>query len=266
MNRRMILVFLIVAAVALLIAAGAVAENDVPNQESPSFPYEYLSENAIRLATVQILPRNVLVNLNDDEIKELVAILRTVEADNRDDSHSEYGGESVIFTMMLADGTVATIAAFNPFIIMDGIGYRNEACYELSEFGHAVARSASNTPHESAILQLLEKTANSVQIHSGSTNGVTVGQVMHIVLDENQSLPARWNPVISDGSLVQLIHDAIDTSGVAINRMPGEGGERHFFYFEAQSAGECTIEMNYVFIRDDEEIIETQVYTIHIVD
>ena len=61
-----------------------------------------------------------------------------------------------------------------------------------------------------------------------------------------------------------LIYDEIDISGVKSN-MPGAGGETHIFYFEALRAGECTINMTWADIRDD-DIALTESYTIIIED
>jgi predicted secreted protein len=93
---------------------------------------------------------------------------------------------------------------------------------------------------------------------------VKSGQVFSISLDENQSIPYRWEPEISDGSLIELIREEIDTSGVTSDDsepMPGSGGEKHIFYFEALRAGECMIDMNWADIRDG-GIGQTESYTI----
>ena len=94
---------------------------------------------------------------------------------------------------------------------------------------------------------------------------VKVGQVFSISMDENQSIPYRWNPEISDGTLIELSHDEIDSSGVTSD-MPGAGGQMRVFYFTALRPGECTISMNYMYMfpEDGDEIVQTESHTIMI--
>ena len=107
-----------------------------------SMPYKDLSANDIRAVTVEILPRNDKADLSDDTIKELAAILRKVETYNQDNSHSEYGGQAVIYTLTMTDGVRVTISAFGSFIIIDGIGYKtkSEPLQELIELGETIVK------------------------------------------------------------------------------------------------------------------------------
>ena len=82
-------------------------------------------------------------------------------------------------------------------------------------------------------------------------NTVKVGQTVSIALDENQSIPYRWEPEISDDSLIELSSDEIKRGG-ALDNKPGSGGEKHIFYFEALRPGDCTINMHNVRIGEDE--------------
>ncbi|MCL1796105.1 MAG: leucine-rich repeat domain-containing protein [Clostridia bacterium] len=125
----------------LRVEKGSYAEQYAQDNNIPyvfALPYKDLSANEILSATVKILPENAKGDLSDDEIKELVAILRTVETSNRDDSYKEYGGQAVIFTLTMTDGTEEIISAFNPFIIINGIGYKTDGCYGLSGLGGTI--------------------------------------------------------------------------------------------------------------------------------
>ena len=106
-----------------------------------ALPYKDLSANEILSATVKILPNKVRGDLNEDDIKDLVAIMRTIETYNRDDSHNSYGGQAVIFTITMMDGTEEIISAFNPFLIINGIGYRTDVCHKLSGLGATIAKT-----------------------------------------------------------------------------------------------------------------------------
>jgi len=234
-----------------------------PGIGSTSLPYKDLSANEIASVTVKIPPRGFQVELSNDEVEELVAILRTVDTDNPAGSGIEYEGEAIRFTLTMTNGAVKTITAYNPVIFMENhitvIPYKTDACYALSEFGISAA--------ESEYQQFLKKIANSVYAFSDSISHVTTGQVVTIGLNENQSFPSRWMSDISDGSLMELIHDEIDRGRVPSNAQPGTGGEVHIFYFEALRSGECTIDINYVNIGGkDDEILEIESYTIIIED
>ena len=227
--------------------------------ESASLPYKDLSADEILSATVSIPPSGFQVVLSDDEIEELVAILRTVEIDGPDYS-VETEGEQTVFTLEMATGAEKSIFSYDNVIYLSGTHtvepHETEVSHTLSEFGKRIA--------EGAYQQFLEKIANSVYASSGSTLNVTTGQVVLIMLDENQSLPGRWKPDVSDNSMIVLIHDEIYLSEAISSDTPGAGGEMHIFYFEALHSGECTIEMNLVY--GDDEIAETESYTIRIED
>ncbi|MCL1855523.1 MAG: leucine-rich repeat domain-containing protein [Clostridia bacterium] len=129
----------------LTVVRGSIAEQYAKENEIPyvlALPYKDLSVNEILSATVEILPEKVRGDLSDDDIKDLVAILRIVDTSNRDDSSSAYcGGQAVTFTLTMADGTEEIISAYNPFIIINGIGYRTDVCHKLSGLGGTIAQT-----------------------------------------------------------------------------------------------------------------------------
>ena len=128
----------------LSVARGSFAEQYAEEYQIPyvfALPYKDLSANDILSVTVEILPQKVRGDFSEDDIKDLVAILRIVDTSNRDDSSSAYGGQAVIFTLTMADGTEEIISAFNPFIVINGVGYRTDVCYELSGFGATIAKT-----------------------------------------------------------------------------------------------------------------------------
>ncbi len=72
------------------------------------------------------------------ETEELVSYLNEVVIYNKDNSYTEYDGQAVIFTLSLADGSQVEIIAYNPFIIIDGIGYKckYEPCEALNHYAN----------------------------------------------------------------------------------------------------------------------------------
>jgi predicted secreted protein len=126
----------------------------------------------------------------------------------------------------------------------------------------AVSVSPPPVPVESADQEYLY--ADRVEITSGSVNRIKTGRIISISLAETQSIPYRWEVELLDSSLVKQAGDEIRREGVADNR-PGSDGEVHVFYFEAQNAGECSINMNWVYL-GDYRVDDTKSYTIVIED
>ena len=106
-------------------------------------PFKDLSENDISSATVELYPPDVNIDLSDNEIKELVPILQTVVIYNQNDSYSEYDGQAVIYSLTKTDGTQETIQAYNPFVVVNGVGYKTkyEPCEKLNAFGNHIRNS-----------------------------------------------------------------------------------------------------------------------------
>lgn len=90
---------------------------------------------------VTLRPPDRKITITDDKnISELTAILNKVIIYEQDDSYNEYYGQSVEFELSMSDGSSKTVVAYNPFIIIDGIGYKTEyePCEELNSFGNSL--------------------------------------------------------------------------------------------------------------------------------
>lgn len=101
-------------------------------------PFRSLEASDIRSASVELLPPDVTIQLDRDEIAALVPLLREVCVTRRDDSYTEYAGQAVRFTLTLADGGTTTVTAYNPFLILDGQGWRTAygPCEALNAFAN----------------------------------------------------------------------------------------------------------------------------------
>ena len=106
-------------------------------------PFNTMSTEDVVSATVELLPPGVKVDLSLEEIGELVAILQMVEIYEKDDSYRDYRGQAVIYSITKVDGTQQTIMAYNPFIVIDGIGYKTkyEPCEALNALGNTIAQT-----------------------------------------------------------------------------------------------------------------------------
>ena len=101
-------------------------------------PFRDLESSGIQSAAVELLPPDVTIQLGRDEIAALASLLREVRVTRRDDSYVGYDGQAVRFTLTLTDGTTTTVTAYNPFLIIDGRGWRTayEPCEALNAFGN----------------------------------------------------------------------------------------------------------------------------------
>lgn len=85
------------------------------------------------------------------EIKELVEYLKDVVIYNEDNSYTEYVGQGVTFTLTMTDGTQTEITAYNPFLVIDGAGYKTD--YEPCEALNNYANKLLNAENANIILE-----------------------------------------------------------------------------------------------------------------
>ena len=99
-------------------------------------PFKDLEATAITSANVRLSPPDTTVQIVETE--ELVSYLKEVVIYNKDNSYTEYAGQGAVFTLSLADGSQVKITEFNPFIIIDGIGYKckYEPCEALNNYAN----------------------------------------------------------------------------------------------------------------------------------
>ena len=106
-------------------------------------PYKDLDAAQIVSAKVLLTPPDKTIEI--ENIQELVEYLNDVVVYNEDNSYTEYAGQGVVFTLTMVDGTQTDIMAYNPFIVIDGIGYKTK--YEPCEaLNNPQAESAKRRP------------------------------------------------------------------------------------------------------------------------
>lgn len=105
-------------------------------------PLRGLSAEEFTAAKVELYPPDVTLELAREEIGELAAILDRVVTYQRDDSYVDYCGQAVIFTLTKTDGTQLRVQAYNPFVVINGEGYRTKygPCEELNQLGNDIRR------------------------------------------------------------------------------------------------------------------------------
>ena len=80
--------------------------------------------------------------LTDAEAGELLPLLQKVVLYQGDNSYTDYAGQAVVFDVTLRDGSTTQVVAYNPFVIIDGVGYRTkyEPCEALNAFANRLLR------------------------------------------------------------------------------------------------------------------------------
>lgn len=112
-------------------------------------PYKDLDAAQIASATVHLSPPDKTVQIID--IEELVGYLKGVVIHNEDNSYTEYTGQGVTFTLTMTDGTQTKIMAYNPFLVIDGVGYKTD--YEPCEALNSYANELLNSENANIILE-----------------------------------------------------------------------------------------------------------------
>ena len=99
-------------------------------------PYKDLETAQIVSAAVQLSPPGKIIQIT--ETKELVNLLKDVVVYNKDNSYTDYSGQGVTFTLVMIDGTQTSIMEYNPFLVIDGVGYKTkyEPCEALNHYAN----------------------------------------------------------------------------------------------------------------------------------
>ena len=123
---------------ALVLAGGVLAKLYLIGAK----PLRGLTVEEVTSATAELYPPDATLELTQGEIEELLPILSRVVTYRRDDSYRESTGQAVIFTLTKTDGTQLRIQAYNPFIVINGEGYRTKygPCEELNQLGNDLLR------------------------------------------------------------------------------------------------------------------------------
>lgn len=101
-------------------------------------PFQNLSAADMVSATVRLTPPDRTVQIV--ELKELADYLEDVVIYREDNSFREYSGQGVVFNVTMSDGTQTEVMAYNPFLVLDGVGYRTkyEPCEALSQYANSL--------------------------------------------------------------------------------------------------------------------------------
>ena len=105
-------------------------------------PFQGLEAADIAVASVTLIPPDVTLELDEAEMGTLAELLGEVRITRPDQSYTEYAGQAVQFTVTFADGTGTEVTDYNPFLIIDGTGWRTAygPCEALNNFANDLLR------------------------------------------------------------------------------------------------------------------------------
>ena len=124
----------IIITIALILIVIIAVALSVKTTEKKTF--EDLEAASIESATVHLIPPDITVEIED--IDMLAELLQDVVIYNIDFSYILSVGQGVTYTVAFKDGTETKVMAYNPFIIIDGIGYKckYEPCETLNAYAN----------------------------------------------------------------------------------------------------------------------------------
>ena len=101
-------------------------------------PFRNLESSDIVSATVLLMPPNETIQIT--ETSELVSNLKEIVIYNIVNSYRNYTGQAVIFTLTMSDGTQMEVMEYNPFIVINGLGYKTkyEPCEDLNNYANSL--------------------------------------------------------------------------------------------------------------------------------
>lgn len=104
-------------------------------------PYKDLDASQIAAATVYLTPPDKTVEI--ENLQELAEYLNDITIYRKDNSYTEYVGQAAVFTLTMTDGTQKEIMGYNPFLVIDGIGYRTEyePCEALNSYANELLKA-----------------------------------------------------------------------------------------------------------------------------
>ena len=151
-------------------------------------PYKDLTAADIQSATVQLTPPDTTLEIPDTA--ELAEYLSQVVIYGRDDSYTEYAGQGVVFTLHLADGSTAEVMAYNPFLVIDGVGYRTkyEPCEALNRYANGLLGSGE-------AVVVLEKPPALTVVSDNTTVEAMLGGY-------------QWEKTLADGTVEHALADS----------------------------------------------------------
>ena len=83
---------------------------------------------------MRLSPPDETVEVKTEKLEELAGYLKEIIIYERDDSYMDYVDQAAVFTMVMSDGSKIEVIGYNPFMVINGVGYKTkyEPCEALN--------------------------------------------------------------------------------------------------------------------------------------
>ena len=169
-------------------------------------PYKDLEAAQIVSATVQLPPPGKTIQIT--ETKELVDLLKDVVIYNKDNSYTEYDGQGVTFTLVMADGTQTSIMAYNPFLVIDGVGYKTkyEPCEALNHYANMLLERTEMSAFTDNVQEIAFQ-ATVIEVRDDSILVRPVNDSLELIASDKVSIPNKEKLALQIGDTVKIIYN-----------------------------------------------------------
>ena len=206
-KRAMIISFIcILSAIVIVMAAAAFSGRK---------PYKNLDSSKVVSAMVQLIPPDKTIQIT--EMTELVNLLKDVVIYKEDNSYTEYCGQGVIFTLTMADGTQTSIMAYNPFLVIDGVGYKTkyEPCEALNQYANMLLEQTEPDNAQETVFQ-----ATVIEVTDSSLLVEPVDGSPELASSDQFSVPNTEKLALQTGDMVEIAYN-----GEILESYPAQLGE-----------------------------------------
>lgn len=105
-------------------------------------PFKDLEAKNITAITVHFaFPNNKTIAIKD--IETFVNHFKNITVIHKDNSYTEYKGETITFTITKTDDKQIEVMVFSSFIVIDGVGYRYPYCQKLIDYAYQLLKTDS---------------------------------------------------------------------------------------------------------------------------
>lgn len=169
-------------------------------------PYKDLEAVQIVSATVQLSPPDKTIQIT--ETKELVDLLKDVVIYNEDNSYTEYDGQGVTFTLVMADGTQTSIMAYNPFLVIDGVGYKTkyEPCEALNHYANMLLERTEMSAFPDNVQEIAFQ-ATVIEVRDDLILVRPVNDSLELIASDKVSIPNKEKLALQIGDTVKIIYN-----------------------------------------------------------
>lgn len=184
-------------------------------------PYKNLDTSQIVSAVVRLTPPGETIQIT--EMTELVNLLKDVVIYNEDNSYTEYCGQGVIFTLTMADGTQTSIMAYNPFLVIDGVGYKTkyEPCEALNQYANMLLEQ-TETLSFADNAQVTTFQATVIEVTDSSILVKPIDDSPELDSSDQFSVPNTEKLALQTGDTVKITYN-----GEILESYPAQLGEVH---------------------------------------